>query len=90
MPLTLTLASSDSRRPVSASRETSRDNPQAPVVYYNRGLMYHSLLQYERAIQNFYEAIRLDPQHPWAYNNRSALYGAMGTSKEAARDIITT
>ena len=43
--------------------------------------------QYERAIQDFNEALRLDPQAPSVYRDRGLAYQSMGKSEEAERDL---
>jgi tetratricopeptide (TPR) repeat protein len=57
------------------------------VTYYNRGLAYLNLGQYERAIRDFGEAILLNPQLADAYHTRGLAYDAMSTSVEADRDF---
>ena len=49
--------------------------------------MYRNLGQFERAIQDFGEAIRLNPQQAEAYYTRGAVYGVIGKSIEAERDF---
>ena len=43
--------------------------------------------QYERAIQDYDEAIRLNPQYVYAYNNRGLTYQSLGKVEEAERDF---
>ncbi len=52
-----------------------------------RGDSYAEEGQYERAIQDFGEAIRLDPQNAGAYHNRGVAYGRIGKSIEEERDF---
>ena len=47
---------------------------QYAIAYYNRGIAYYSLGQYELAIADYDEAIRLDPQYAEAYCNRGTAY----------------
>ena len=56
-------------------------------AYITRGGAYYDLGQYERAIQDYNEAIRLDPKDADAYYNRGIAYGKLGRSVEAERDI---
>ena len=63
-----------------------RLNPQSDA-YYNRGVAYRKLGQFERAIEDYEEAIRLDPQYAEAYYLSGAAYGAIGKSVEAERDF---
>jgi Flp pilus assembly protein TadD len=51
------------------------------------GLAYHGLGQYERAIEDHDEAIRLNPQDARAYYVRGQIYGELGKSDEAAWDF---
>jgi tetratricopeptide (TPR) repeat protein len=44
--------------------EAIRLNPQDAEAYYDRGVAYTNLGQYERAIQDADEAIRLNPHTP--------------------------
>ena len=66
--------------------EAIRLNPQADA-YFNRGVVYRNLGQFERAIEDFGEAIRLNPQQAEAYYTRGAVYGVIGKSIEAERDF---
>ena len=43
--------------------------------------------QYERAIQDYDEAIRLNPQLAVAYANRAFAYTSLGKDTEAEQDI---
>ena len=52
-----------------------------------RGNMYFELGQYERAIQDYDEAIRLDPEYANAYYNRGIAYGNLGQQELADRDF---
>jgi len=61
---------------------------QHPVESYNnRGLAYHELKQYEKAIADFSQAIKLDPAHVAAYNNRGNAYYAMNEYELALVDF---
>ena len=53
---------------------------------YNSGTEYLDQEQYNQAIVDFDEAIRLDPQDRHAYNNRGIVYGHIGKLIEAERD----
>ena len=44
------------------------------VEYYNRGIKYASKGDYDRAIVDYTEAIRLDPKYADAYGNRGNAY----------------
>jgi TonB family protein len=55
-------------------------------MYYNRGLMYVDKKDYDRAIVNFTEAIRLDSNYAKAYNNRGYTYAQKGEYDMAIAD----
>ena len=65
-------------RPSGSTRST--------LAYINRGVSYADLGEYERAIEDYDEAIRLDPQSARAYINRGNAYDGLGKSEEAERD----
>ena len=53
----------------------------------NRGIAYRRLGQFQRAIQDYDEAIRLDPQDALAYANRSVAKTILSLDIEAQRDV---
>ena len=57
------------------------------ITYSNRGLASYNLGQYERAIQDYDQAIRLDPQNALAYYGRGLVYKELDKSTEAELDI---
>ena len=57
------------------------------MAYYNRGQIYFSLGDNERAIQDFDDAIRLNPKLGVAYANRATAYTLLGMDEEAQRDV---
>ena len=46
-----------------------------PTLYVNRGLAWADKQEYDKAIADFTEAIRLDPKNACAYNNRGMRLG---------------
>lgn len=44
------------------------------VAHYNRGFAYHDMRDYDRAIADYSEAIRLNPSDASAYNGRGSAY----------------
>jgi len=56
------------------------------VIYYNRGIAYNELDQYQRAIKDYNEAIRLQPDDVDAYYNRGVVYLKQGNNKPGCRD----
>ena len=69
-----------------SSSETALDSSLA-LAHYNRGIAYHDLRQYQRAIQDYDEAIRLNPQDAEAYNNRGFAYFSLGQHQRAIQDL---
>ena len=44
------------------------------MAYSNRGLAYFTMGDYDRAIADCGQAIRLDPGYAWSYKNRGSAY----------------
>src|SRR6266478_9010569 len=47
-------------------------------AFYSRGNAYYEKRNYDRAIQNYDEVIRLNPNHAKAFSNRGIAYGRKG------------
>ena len=60
--------------------------PKEVSAYYNRGVAYDELGQYQRAIENYNQAIRLKPDLAQAYNNRAVIYLNHGNKKQGCLD----
>jgi len=56
------------------------------VAFTNRGLAYKSKGQWDRAIADFSEAIRLQPDFVTAFNNRGNIYYGQGQFDRAIED----
>jgi lipoprotein NlpI len=56
-------------------------------AFNNRGLAYQDKHDYDRAIADYDEAIRLDPKYDPAFNNRGAAYLAKGGLDRAIADF---
>jgi tetratricopeptide (TPR) repeat protein len=56
-------------------------------IFYNRGIAYAKKSQYDRAIADFNQAIRLDPDSIFALNNRGAAYARKGQLDDAIADF---
>ena len=59
-------------------------------AYITRGKAYGRKGDYDRAIQDFDDAIRLDPAYAKAYYNRGVAYGRKGDLGRALRDFDET
>lgn len=67
--------------------ESGKETPQNEVVdYVNRGNAYGRGGEFDRAIADYNEAIRLDPKKRVAYANRGVIYAAKGEFDRAIAD----
>ncbi len=66
--------------------EALRLDPDHAFTYYNRGIAYNNLGQYQRAIEDYDQTIRLDPGDAFAYNNRGVTYCMQGQYRRAIKD----
>ena len=57
------------------------------MAYYCRGLIYHKKGDYDKAVADYTEAIRLDPRDADAYYNRGVVYKYKGETAEAEADF---
>ncbi len=57
------------------------------IAYNNRGLCYYTFSQYEKAIQDFNQAISNDPNFVEAYNNRGLSYHELKTYDQAIENF---
>jgi Flp pilus assembly protein TadD len=60
--------------------------PNFPLALNGRGYARMRLGQYQQAIPDFTEAIRLNPNYANAYRNRAASYRALGQTALADQD----
>jgi tetratricopeptide (TPR) repeat protein len=49
-------------------------NPSAAMGWNNRGMVYYERGDYDKALSDFNESIKVQPRHPDAYNNRSVIF----------------
>ena len=59
-----------------------------PQVFYNRGLAYYYLKEYEKAIDNYNEATRLDSLYEEVYSQRGIAKSLAGDFAGAEEDFI--
>ncbi len=62
-------------------------NPDYAIVYYNRGIAYKNVGQYQRAIDYFNAVIRLIPDNGDAYGNRGISFYNIGEYQRAIEDF---
>jgi tetratricopeptide (TPR) repeat protein len=55
-------------------RKISASSPDYSVAYRNRGLSFNALRQYDKAISDYDEAIRLNLGYSAAFNSRGSSY----------------
>ena len=60
---------------IRAGRESADDLARA---FFNRGRAYADRGQYDRALRDFDQAVRIDPNYADAYNSRGVAYSGMG------------
>jgi len=66
--------------------EKINKNPNDANLYYNRGLKYNALKEYEKAIADKTMAIQLDPENAKYYNSRGISYSWLRMYEEAVED----
>lgn len=81
----------DSERLIRACTAVIRSGRQTPEnlarAFFNRGRAWADQGQYDRAIPDFDQAIRLDPEYPDAFNNRGVAYSGKGQYERAIVDF---
>ena len=75
----------DPQKTIEYLTNSIRLKPDA-ASYSNRGIAHDNLGQYQRAIEDYREAIRLKPDYAEAYNNRGAAYHNLGQKQRAIED----
>ena len=63
------------------------DNHEGADAYLNRGTDCSNLGQYQRAIKDYNQAIRIDPQNAGAYINRGVAYLNLSQPEQAIKDF---
>ena len=54
--------------------------------YQQRGILYFKSMEYEKAVADLTEAVKLAPKIAWHYEKRALAYEALGKKKEAQED----
>jgi tetratricopeptide (TPR) repeat protein len=71
----------------SAKNGTEAELPSTDAsAYYRSGIEYYKKGDYDRAIADFSQAIRLDPNYAFAYYNRGVTYKTKGDADRAIED----
>ncbi|MCZ6680732.1 MAG: tetratricopeptide repeat protein [Candidatus Poribacteria bacterium] len=61
-------------------------DPTGAQAYYNRGMLYRELGEYQKAIADFTTVIELAPENALAHRYRSLTYAFLGDNAQCARD----
>lgn len=61
--------------------------PDDENYYYNRGVAYANLGQYQPAIKDYNQAIRLKPDYAEAFYNKGTIYSEIGQYQRAIKDF---
>ncbi len=69
------------------ARGDAESSANRAIAYYNRGNAYSAKGDYDRAIADHNEAIRLDPKYANALGNRGIIYEARGDIARARADF---
>src|SRR5476651_2684333 len=68
---------------IKAGKETTAN---IAIAFFNRGLSYAHQGQYDRAFQDFDQAIKLNPNYAKAFSNRGVIYAKKGQHDRAIQD----
>jgi tetratricopeptide (TPR) repeat protein len=58
-----------------------------PIAFYNRGLSYRAIKEYEKAVSEFTQAMELDYRNEDVYLNRAFCYSELGENEMAESDL---
>src|SRR5262245_36471397 len=68
--------------------DSGKQTPQTLVIaYHNRGNAYMAKGEYDRAVQDYGESIKLNPNYARAFNNRGVAYQKKGAHDLAIKDF---
>ena len=62
-------------------------NPKDADAYFNRGLAYAALCDYQKVIADFHKVIELDPRDATAYYNLGSAFSKLGDNKQAIENV---
>ena len=83
--------SQDPDKVIPACTKMAEDRTDTPhnraVAYYDRGNAYKNLKDYDRALADFSDALKLDPRYAHAYLNRGFVYAAKNDADHAIADL---
>jgi tetratricopeptide (TPR) repeat protein len=65
----------------------NNSSERIPRAYYNRGVIFDKMGQFERALADYDTAITLDPSYYKVYNNRGIVLKKMGLHDAALKDF---
>jgi tetratricopeptide (TPR) repeat protein len=71
------------------SSRQSVTEPQTAGAFFDRGLMYGNLCDYNKALEDFTTAIRLNPNFVEAYYRRAIIYQKTGNTSQAITELET-
>ena len=57
--------------------------PNHAVIYLSRGLVYHEIKDYDRALEDYDNAVRLCPNYETDFGDREFIYGGQGEVDQA-------
>lgn len=77
----------DALREIETCTQSIRINPISATAFFNRGLSYQRLNDWDAAVGDFTEAIRVNPQYAEAYQSRGLAYADLGDKQAAVQDI---
>ncbi|MEZ6063418.1 MAG: tetratricopeptide repeat protein [Planctomycetaceae bacterium] len=71
---------------VAAYRKALELDPKAAVTWYDLGVAYAGMEQFEDAVEAYSTAIQLDPEMARAFNNRAAVFASLKQFAKAVDD----
>jgi tetratricopeptide (TPR) repeat protein len=69
------------------TEQTSTSGTGSSNTFYERGREYYIKSDYDNAITQYTEAIRIDPNYAWAYSGRGSAYRMKGQYDTAIKDL---